>query len=396
MTQNKTQTFDVIVIGAGAAGLMCALTAGGRGRRVLLLDHAEAAGKKILISGGGRCNFTNIHCRPENFISANRHFCKSALARYTPEDFIRMVEKHGIGWHEKTLGQLFCDQRAGAIVEMLLRECRSHAVDHRLEHHVTDITRSDRFHVATDKGDFDAPSLVLASGGLSIPKMGATDFSHRIARRFGLSLINVRPALVPLKVGDDDLALMQPLSGVATECTAKHGKTSFREAMLLTHRGLSGPAILQISSYWREGDTIALNLLPDTDAARFLLDAKASGAKSKPGNILSQVLPSRLATALADADLPDRPIAEVTDRDLTKLGQKLNGWQVKPSGSEGYAKAEVTLGGVDTRHLSSQTMEAKSVPGLFVIGEAVDVTGWLGGYNFQWAWASGHAAGMAA
>ncbi|MEQ8605895.1 MAG: NAD(P)/FAD-dependent oxidoreductase [Rhodospirillales bacterium] len=375
---------------------MCALTAGGRGRRVLLLDHAEAAGKKILISGGGRCNFTNIHCRPENFISANRHFCKSALARFTPEDFIRMVEKHGIGWHEKTLGQLFCDQRAGAIVEMLLRECRSHAVDHRLEHHVTDITRSDRFHVATDKGDFDTPSLVLASGGLSIPKMGATDFSHRIARKFGLSLINVRPALVPLKVGDDDLALMQPLSGVATECTAKHGKISFREAMLLTHRGLSGPAILQISSYWREGDTIALNLLPDTDAARFLLDAKASGAKSKPGNILSQVLPSRLATALADADLPDRPIAEVTDRDLTRLGQKLNGWQVKPSGSEGYAKAEVTLGGVDTRHLSSQTMEAKSVPGLFVIGEAVDVTGWLGGYNFQWAWASGHAAGMAA
>lgn len=396
MTQNKTKTFDVIVIGAGAAGLMCALTAGGRGRRVLLLDHADAAGKKILISGGGRCNFTNIHCRPENFISANRHFCKSALARYTPEDFIRMVEKHGIGWHEKTLGQLFCDQRAGAIVEMLLRECRSHAVDHRLEHHVTDITRSDRFQVATDKGDFDAPSLVLASGGLSIPKMGATDFSHRIARKFGLSLINVRPALVPLKVGDDDLALMQPLSGVATECTAKLGKTSFREAMLLTHRGLSGPAILQISSYWREGDTIVLNLLPDTDAARFLLDAKTTGAKSKPGNILSQVLPSRLATALADADLPDRPIAEVTDRDLTRLGQKLNGWQVKPSGSEGYAKAEVTLGGVDTRHLSSQTMEAKSVPGLFVIGEAVDVTGWLGGYNFQWAWASGHAAGMAA
>ncbi len=396
MTRNKPQTFDVIVIGAGAAGMMCALTAGGRGRRVLLLDHAEAAGKKILISGGGRCNFTNIHCRPENFISANRHFCKSALARYTPEDFIRMVEKHGISWHEKTLGQLFCDQRAGAIVEMLLRECRSHAVDHRLEHHVTDITRSDRFHVTTDKGDFDAPSLVLASGGLSIPKMGATDFSHRIARKFGLSLINIRPALVPLKVGEEDLALMQPLSGVATECIVKLGKTSFREAMLLTHRGLSGPAILQISSYWREGDTIALNLLPGTDAARFLLDAKASGAKSKPGNILSQVLPSRLAAALADAELPDRPIAEVTDRDLTRLGQKLNGWQVKPSGSEGYAKAEVTLGGVDTSYLSSQTMEAKSVPGLFVIGEAVDVTGWLGGYNFQWAWASGHAAGMAA
>jgi len=390
------QKFDVIVIGAGAAGMMCAMTAGARGRRVLLLDHADAAGKKILISGGGRCNFTNIHCRAENFISANPHFCKSALARYTPEDFIRLVEKHGIGWHEKTLGQLFCNERAGAIVEMLLRECRTHAVDHRLEHHVSDITRSDRFHVATDKGDFEAASLVLASGGLSIPKMGATDFAHRTARRFGLSLVNVRPALVPLKVGADDLALMQPLSGVATECIARHGKTSFREAMLLTHRGLSGPAILQISSYWRDGDAITLNLLPDTDAVSFLLEAKQAGTRSKPGNVLARVLPARLAAALAEADLPDRAIAVISDRDLTRLGHKLNAWRVVPVGSEGYAKAEVTLGGVDTRHLSSQTMEAKTVPGLFVIGEAVDVTGWLGGYNFQWAWASGHAAGQAA
>jgi len=393
---HPAQSFDVIVIGAGAAGMMCAMTAGARGRKVLLLDHADAPGKKILISGGGRCNFTNIHCRPENFISANKHFCKSALARYTPADFIELVEKHGISWHEKTLGQLFCDARAGDIVEMLLRECRAGAVDLRLGHAVTDISKSDRFHVTTDKGDFDAPSLVLASGGLSIPKMGATDFSHRIARKFGLSLINVRPALVPLTVGADDRTLMTPLSGIATECIATHGKTAFREAMLLTHRGLSGPAILQISSYWREGDAISLNIAPDTDAAQYLLDAKASGSKAKPGNVLARILPSRLATALAAADLPDRAIADIADKELATLGRKLNGWRVVPSGSEGYAKAEVTLGGVDTKHLSSQTMEAKSVPGLYIIGEAVDVTGWLGGYNFQWAWASGHAAGNAA
>ncbi|WNJ98918.1 NAD(P)/FAD-dependent oxidoreductase [Thalassospiraceae bacterium LMO-JJ14] len=395
MTQNRPLQFDVIVIGAGAAGLMCALTAGARGRRVLLLDHADAAGKKILISGGGRCNFTNTHCRPDNFISTNRHFCKSALARYTPADFIQMVEKHDIAWHEKTLGQLFCDGRAGAVVEMLLRECRAGAVDIRLNHNVTDVTRAERFKVATDKGDFEAASLVLASGGLSIPKMGASDFAHRTARRFGLTLIHPRPALVPLKVGADDLALMNPLSGVATECIARHGKTSFREAMLLTHRGLSGPAILQISSYWREGDAISLNIIPDTDAAGYLLAAKQSGAKAKPGNVLGRLLPARLATALAAADLPDRPIGEITDRDLSQFGHKLNNWQVVPTGSEGFAKAEVTLGGIDTKHLSSQTMEAKNVPGLFIIGEAVDVTGWLGGYNFQWAWASGRAAGEA-
>lgn len=376
--------------------MMCAMTAGARGRRVLLLDHADAPGKKILISGGGRCNFTNIHCRPENFISANPHFCKSALARYTPDDFIGLMKKHDIPWHEKTLGQLFCDGRSGAVVEMLLRECRAVHVDMRLDHNVTDISHAGRFSVATDKGTFEAASLVLASGGLSIPKMGASDFAHRTARKFGLSLVNVRPALVPLKVGADDLTLMQPLSGVATECIAAHNKTQFREAMLLTHRGLSGPAILQISSYWREGDTITLNLLPDIDAAAYLLEAKKSGHKAKPGNVLGRILPSRLASALAESDLPDRSIADIADRDLTRLGQKLNGWNVTPSGSEGYAKAEVTLGGIDTKHLSSQTMEAKAVPGLFVIGEAVDVTGWLGGYNFQWAWASGHAAGEAA
>ncbi len=396
MTSERTERFDVIVIGAGAAGMMCAMTAGARGRRVLLLDHANEAGKKILISGGGRCNFTNIHCRAENFISQNRHFCKSALARYTPDDFLQLLAKHRIAWHEKTLGQLFCDNSAKDVVAMLLGECRAANVDVRLAHNVTDINRADTYRVASDKGDFAAPSLVLATGGLSIPKMGATDFTHRIARKFGLTLSDVRPGLVPLKVGSDDLELMQPLSGVATECIARHGKTSFREAMLLTHRGLSGPAILQISSYWREGETISLDLLPDTDAAAFLMEAKKAGQKAKPGNVLGRVLPARLATALAARELPDRPIGEIADRDLMRLGNRLNGWQVKPSGSEGYAKAEVTLGGVDTKHLSSQTMEAKDVSGLFLIGEAVDVTGWLGGYNFQWAWASGHAAGMAA
>ncbi|MBO6949315.1 MAG: NAD(P)/FAD-dependent oxidoreductase [Rhodospirillales bacterium] len=390
-----SKAFDVIVIGAGAAGMMCAMTAGARGRRVLLLDHANEVGKKILISGGGRCNFTNIHCRAENFISKNKHFCKSALARYTPDDFIALLAKHRIAWHEKTLGQLFCDNSAKDVVRMLLTECDTAHVDTRLAHNVTDISRTDTYRVTTDKGDFIAPALVLATGGLSIPKMGATDFSHRIARRFGLALSEIRPGLVPLKVGEEDLRLMQPLSGVATECIARHGKTSFREAMLLTHRGLSGPAILQISSYWREGDAISLDLLPDTNASSFMIDAKKEGQKNKPGNILGRVLPARLATALAERELPDRSIADIADRDLVRLGDKLNGWQVKPSGSEGYAKAEVTLGGVDTSRLSSQTMEAKDVPGLFVIGEAVDVTGWLGGYNFQWAWASGHAAGLA-
>lgn len=396
MTQRAAQIFDVIVIGAGAAGMMCAMTAGARGRSVLLLDHADAAGKKILISGGGRCNFTNIHCRPENFISSNPHFAKSALARYTPEDFISLVNKHEIAWHEKALGQLFCDGRAGAVVEMLLRECRNTKVDIRLNHTVTEVSRDDRFRVATDKDDFEAPSLVLATGGLSIPKMGATDFTHRIARQFGLKQTNVRPALVPLKVGAEDLQLMQPLSGVSMPCIASVGKKSFREAMLLTHRGLSGPAILQVSSYWRERDPIALNILPDLDATDYLLTQKKENPKMKAKNILGRILPGRLADALAEAHLPDCPVNEITHRDLRAFGSKLNAWQLVPIGSEGYAKAEVTLGGIDTDYLSSKTMQAKSVPGLFVIGEAVDVTGWLGGYNFQWAWASGYAAGEAA
>lgn len=388
--------FDVIIIGAGAAGMMCAMTAGARGRRVLLLDNAHKVGKKILISGGGRCNFTNMHTKAENFISANKHFCKSALARYTQQDFVDLVNKHQISWHEKALGQLFCDGPAKAIVEMLVEECEAVNVDIRLLHTVTDVRRDDGYTVKSDHGTFHAESLVLATGGLSIPKMGATNFTHRIAKKFGLDLINVRPGLVPLTLSPDDLALMQPLSGVSMECVATSGKTKFREAMLLTHRGLSGPAILQVSSYWREGEDIILDILPDTNATEYLLNQKRDGAKSKPKNVLSNLLVARLATALAEAHLPDRPISEISDKELRRLGDMLNRWVLTPAGSEGYAKAEVTLGGVDTSGLSSKTMEAKNVPGLFVIGEAVDVTGWLGGYNFQWAWSSAYVAGEAA
>jgi hypothetical protein len=395
MTGPGTASFEVIIVGAGAAGMMCALTAGRRGRRVLLLDHADEAGKKILISGGGRCNFTNINSTPENFRSGNPHFCKSALARYTQHDFVGLIDKHRIAWHEKTLGQLFCDGSARAVVAMLLAECDAAGVDLRLSQRLTDISRTDRFKVTTERGDFSAPALVLASGGLSIPKMGATGFAHDVARKFGLPLTEIRPALVPLTFNAGDLKLMQPLSGVSLDCVVSCGRAAFREAMLLTHRGLSGPAILQISSYWREGAEINLNILPDLDAGMYLQDRKRTRAKAEPKTILSEILPARLAAALAAAHLPERLIGELSDRLLIGLGNLLNCWRLTPSGSEGYAKAEVTLGGIDTSALSSRTMEATAVPGLYFIGEAVDVTGWLGGYNFQWAWSSGRAAGEA-
>jgi predicted Rossmann fold flavoprotein len=388
-------SFDAIILGAGAAGLMCAMTAGARGRRVLLLDHAEKVGKKILISGGGRCNFTNIGCAPENFISGNPHFCKSALARYTQFDFIDLVEKHGIAWHEKTLGQLFCDDSARRIVAMLVAECEAVGVDIRVAHKVTDVSRADRFRVDTDKGSFAAPSLVLATGGLSIPKMGATGLAHDLAKRFGLPLRDIRPGLVPLTVGAEDLALMRPLSGVSVDCVALGGGKAFRENMLLTHRGLSGPAILQVSSYWRQGEAITLNLSPDRSIADYLCEVKRERAKIEPQTALGGILPARLATAVAEADLPKRRIGELPDTLLRGVGDRLNAWTLTPSGSEGYAKAEVTIGGIDTDALSSKDMSARAVPGLYAIGEAVDVTGWLGGYNFQWAWASGHAAGSA-
>jgi predicted Rossmann fold flavoprotein len=380
-----SRLYDVIVAGGGAAGLMCALRAGQRGRKVLVLEHADKVGKKILISGGGRCNFTNLDSRPEAFLSANPHFCKSALARHTQHDFIALVEKHRIAWHEKTLGQLFCDGSARQIVAMLLGECAAAGVEVKVAHRITGIDKAGQFTVATDHGAFTSQALVLATGGLSIPKMGATGFAHDVARRFGLALTETRPALVPLTLK------VPELSGVSLEVMTMLGRARFREAMLFTHRGLSGPAILQISSYWHEGQEIAIDLLPDVDADAFLKERKRTRPKAELRTVLAEVLPQRLAQHLA----PEGTMANQRDRDLLALAGRLKAWKIVPNGTEGYAKAEVTVGGVDTDELSSRTMEAKKVPGLFVIGEAVDVTGWLGGYNFQWAWSSGWVAGEA-
>lgn len=403
--------YDVVILGAGAAGLICAITAGQRGRRVLLLDHAPQVGSKILISGGGRCNFTNTETHPDRFLSDNPHFCKSALGRYTPADFIALVRRHAIPFHEKTLGQLFCDGSARAIVAMLLAECEAAHVDVRVGHRVTEVSRADRFRIDTDHGAFTAASLVLATGGLSIPKMGATGFSHDAARRFGLRVTPVRPGLVPLTFDDPPLAMMHGLAGVSLDTEAATGRHRFREATLFTHRGLSGPAILQISSYWRDGP-ITLNLMPGQDATALLLERKRSRARMGLRGVLAESLPARLAAALSETEAqPGTPIAagssgpidpasplriaDIPDRTLRALAARLTAWRVTPSGTEGFAKAEVTCGGVDTRDLSSRTMAANAVPGLFVIGEALDVTGWLGGYNFQWAWASGWCAGGA-
>jgi len=389
-----SEAFDAIVIGAGAAGLMCALTAGQRGARVLLLEHLDKAGAKILISGGGRCNFTNLYCEPERFISANPHFHKSALDRYTQHDFIALIERHRIAYHEKTLGQLFCDGSARAVVAMLLAECAAGNVDVRLGHRVTDVSRADGFRVETDKGDFTAPSLVLATGGLSIPKMGATGFSYDIAKRFGLRLTETLPGLVPLTATAEALGVGEVLSGISLDAIATCGTQSFRENILFTHRGLSGPAILQISSYWRQGGTIALDLLPAQDAETFLKERKRARPKAEPKTVLAELFPARLAQALA-GPLPQETMANIPDRTLSAFAARLKRWEVTPAGSEGYAKAEVTVGGIDTNELSSKTMETRIVPGLYAIGEAVDVTGWLGGYNFQWAWSSGWCAGQA-
>ncbi|MEA2775109.1 MAG: hypothetical protein QOF90_515 [Acetobacteraceae bacterium] len=388
--------FDVIILGAGAAGLMCAIHAGRRGRRIVVLDHAPHVGAKILISGGGRCNFTNIGTLPERFLSDNPHFCRSALSRYRPADFVALVQKHGIAFHEKTLGQLFCDGSARQIVAMLLEECAAAGVDIRVAHQVTGVSRPGPFRVDTDHGSFAADSLVLATGGLSIPKMGATGFAYDVAGRFGLRLTDIRPGLVPLTFGDDLLELMRALSGVSLDTLVGLDRRAFREAMLFTHRGLSGPAVLQISSYWRQG-SISINLLPGRDAEALLLERKRTRPKAGLASVLAEVLPARLAQAMAaSAGTEGMRLADMPDRVLRALAARLSHWDVTPSGTEGYAKAEVTCGGVDTRDLSSRTMAANTVPGLFVIGEAVDVTGWLGGYNFQWAWASGWCAGQAA
>ena len=386
---------DVIIIGAGAAGLMCAIAAGRRGRRVLLMDHAAEPGAKILISGGGRCNFTNLGSGPENFFSDNPAFCRSALTRFSPRDFLAMVEAHHIGFHEKAPGQLFCDGSARAILAMLRDECAAAGVRFAFAHQVSDIARADRFIISTDHGPFSAESLVLATGGLSIPKLGATGFSHEWARRFGLGLTEIAPALVPLTLDGADLELARPLAGVSLACTASIGRTRFADDMLFTHRGLSGPAILQISTAWRTGP-ILLDLLPGTNAADLLLDRKRARPRTQLAASLAELLPTRLANALAPHPAGTARLADLPDRELRALAARLNRWGPIPAGTEGFAKAEVTRGGVDTRDLSSRSMMARDVPGLFVIGEAVDVTGWLGGHNFQWAWSSGWAAGSIA
>jgi predicted Rossmann fold flavoprotein len=387
------QTFDVAIIGAGAAGLMCAAVAGKRGRRVLLLDHAAEPGAKILISGGGRCNFTNRDCRPENFISANPHFCKSALAGYTPADFIAQVEAYGIAYHEKKLGQLFCNGSAKEILAMLVDTAKAAGAEMRLRCKVTAISKTEIFNLETADGNFTADALVLATGGLSIPKLGATGFAYDIAKKFGLGLTEIRPGLVPLTFSGDQWAWMQGLSGVSFDAIAATGGASFHENALFTHRGLSGPAILQISSYWREGGNITLDMLPGQDAYDVLLARKGSRPKAELKTVLGEFLPARLAHNVLQPPLGNHVIGDMPNVALQKTAALINRLTLMPSGSEGYAKAEVTVGGVDTRELSSKTMEARKVPGLFVIGEAVDVTGWLGGYNFQWAWASGFAAG---
>jgi predicted Rossmann fold flavoprotein len=382
-----TQAYDAIILGAGAAGLMCAAIAGQRGRRVLLLDHAPEVGKKILISGGGRCNFTNIHTAPDRYLSANPHFAKSALGRYTAQDFLALVERHRIAWHEKTLGQLFCDGSARQIVDMLLDECASGQVEIRTGRPVGEVTHADgRYRV----GDDEAPALVIATGGPSIPKMGATGFAYDLARRFGLKVVEPRPALVPLTLPPDQ-ALFRELSGVATDVIARAGKAAFPEAALFTHRGLSGPAILQISSYWRHGEPIHIDFLPGR-SAHWLVEAKRTRPRTTLRKTLAEALPDRLAETLAEQLALPGELANLPDRKLQEAERRLAAWPFLPGGTEGFAKAEVTIGGISTTDLSSQTMEARKVPGLYAIGEAVDVTGWLGGYNFQWAWASGWAA----
>jgi predicted Rossmann fold flavoprotein len=381
---------DVVVVGAGAAGLLCAIEAGKRGRRVAVLELADRAGKKILISGGGRCNFTNLFCQPENFLSANPHFAKSALARYAPADFISLIEKHRIPYHEKTLGQLFCDRSAHDVTDMLEAECKAAGVQVFLKCIVREVARTTEFVVRTDRGEFHAPTLVVATGGLSIPKMGATAFGYELARQFGLKIREPRPALVPLVLGEKDRTQYCDLTGVAMEVIVATDHQSFREKMLITHRGLSGPTILQISSYWREGEGIRMDLAPDRDVTSAIREAKVRNLTAAR-SAFQGILPKRFATRWLDLHAPNA----WTNQALAQLERQVHGWVLEPAGTEGYEKAEVTAGGVDTDELSSRTMESRRVRGLFFIGEVVDVTGHLGGFNFQWAWASGAAAGRA-
>ncbi|MEO7744136.1 MAG: NAD(P)/FAD-dependent oxidoreductase [Usitatibacter sp.] len=389
--------FDVAVVGAGAAGMMCAATAGARGRRVLLVDHYAKVGEKIRISGGGRCNFTNIHATHRDFLSVNPDFCRSALARYTPRDFIALVDRHGIAWHEKTLGQLFCDESSTLIIEMLRSECADSKVEWWQPCDVGAVARNDRgFAIATARGAVEAASLIVATGGLTVPKIGATPFAYRLAEQFGLAVVAPRPALVPLSLAPELLERYGDLAGVSLDAEARCGDGHFRENMLFTHRGLSGPAILQVSSYWQHAaaaEPIDIDVLPGVDVRAWFATERRSRAAL--ATLLAERLPKRFAQQWCDARGLAGPMAQLSDRALEEAAGGLTGWKVQPSGTLGYNKAEVTLGGVDTRGLSSKTMEATAVPGLYFIGEGVDVTGHLGGFNFQWAWASGHAAGMA-
>jgi predicted Rossmann fold flavoprotein len=382
---------QVIIIGAGAAGLMCAIEASKRGRKALVIEHAEKPGKKILISGGGRCNFTNLYAKSENFISNNPHFCKSALAKYTPQDFISLVEKYKIKYHEKKLGQLFCNSSAKEIINMLLKDCKDAGVEILTNCKVSAVNRYEKFTINTNVGEFTADALVIATGGISIPKMGATDFGYKIAKQFGLQLTEIKPGLVPLTWNKKELKQFADLSGVSIDSVVSCKKISFRENILFTHKGLSGPAILQISSYWRNGESITINLLPDINIVDELTENSTS--KIHLDNFLSLRLPKRFAEKWCGLYFPAEPINQLKEKNIKFISEKLHKWQIIPSGTEGFDKAEVTCGGIDTEELSSKTMECKKVKGLYFIGEVVDVTGWLGGYNFQWAWASGFAAG---
>ena len=383
--------FDVIIIGGGAAGLFCAIEAGKRRRRVLVLEHSERVGKKIAISGGGRCNFTNLNTTSDSFISVNPHFCKSALAGYTPRDFIALVEKHGIAYHEKKLGQLFCDGSSQQIIDMLLNECFSAGVDIRCGCRVASIDKPGEFVLQTDQGTFTSTSLVIATGGLSIKPLGATDFGYRVAEQFDLKIEKPRAGLVPFTLEPALLNKLSKLSGISVDAIVSYEEVSFHENILVTHRGLSGPVVLQISSYWRPGESISIDLLPQSDVRSVLLDNRSS--QIELSTLLARYLPKRFAQAWCELNIKSKPLNQYVPRELDAISSQLHSFQITPSGTEGFKKAEVTVGGVSTSELSSQTMETRKVPGLFFIGEVVDVTGHLGGFNFQWAWASGYAAG---
>ncbi len=391
---SQSSHYDAIILGAGAAGLMCAAIAAQRNRRVLLIDKAAKVGRKILISGGGRCNFTNINTHPDCFLSHNPHFCKSALARYTPWDFMALMEKHSLNWHEKTLGQLFCDQKSKAVVAMLWQECETAGVDLMLETQAESILKQDQqFQLKVKDRTLSSESLIIATGGPSIPKMGATDFGLQVAKQFGLKSIPFSPALVPFTFSQDDLSgILADLSGVSITVTASCNNGHFKENMLFTHRGLSGPAMLQISSYWKKGLTIQINLFPDGNALEWLQERQQDRPQAELKTVLAEIYPKRLAQRLCEQLLPNKPMTQFNTPALEQLAEQLQHWEMTPAGTEGMRTAEVALGGVDTQELSSKTMEARKVPGLYFIGETVDVTGWLGGYNFQWAWASGWCA----